>query len=118
MVIWSTYMTYNNVIKGGEILFIVPMSSLPALSMQQQQTKTQQQDSNIPFADVLSDAMKNAAETRKMSQEDSYKLAVGEADDLAAVMIGASKATIAMEFAVELTSRAVGAYNEIIRMQI
>lgn len=99
-------------------MFIVPISQMPSLSAEPLQQTQKIAGSKVPFADVLADAVQNMQETQAVAQADSYRLAMGEADDLHTIMINSAKATTAMEFTVELTTRAVSAYNEILRMQV
>ena len=42
---------------------------------------------------------------------------MGQTDDLHNIMINAEKAAIALELTVQVTSKAISAYNEIMRMQ-
>ncbi len=99
-------------------MFIVPISQITPVSVQSTEAVGKTEKAALPFADVLASAIETAKETRKIAQEDSYRLAMGEMDDLHTMMINSSKATAALEFTVELTSRAVSAYNEILRMQV
>ncbi|MEG1943334.1 MAG: flagellar hook-basal body complex protein FliE [Angelakisella sp.] len=99
-------------------MFIVPISQMPPIGASVDKPAQAPATSGVPFADILSGAIKNARETQAVTQEDAYKLAMGDMDDLHTMMINSSKATAAMEFTVELTGRAVNAYNEILRMQI
>ena len=73
---------------------------------------------SAPFADVLKNAVENLKETQIQSQQDNYDLAMGNTDNLAAIMINSAKADAAVTMTVQLTSRAVNAYKEIMQMQI
>lgn len=106
-------------------MFIVPLSHMTPLSSiteisQSQNTalSTGVAAANIPFADVLADAVNNARETQKVSNEDAYKLASGNIDSLEEIMINSSKASIALDTTIQLTTRAVNAYKEIMQMQV
>ena len=104
-------------------MFIVPISQMPTIEEIKKvsastETVIPTENNGLPFADMLKNAMNDAREAEKVAQEDTYKLAMGQTDDLHNVMINSAKATAAVEFAVEVTSRAVSAYNEILRMQI
>lgn len=74
--------------------------------------------SSVPFADLLSQAMKDVNTTQQDAAQDAYGLVMGESADLHTVMIRSAMETAAIETAVELTSRVVGAYKEIMQMQI
>lgn len=75
-------------------------------------------ESKIPFEDLLQQSIQNLEQAQQLSQEDSYALALGHADDLAAISIRSAKATAALELTVEAATRAVNAYKEILQMQI
>lgn len=101
-------------------MFIVPISALPSITPLGSIKPVQEPEktSGVPFADILADAYKAARETQAVSEQDAYDLSMGNMDDLHTMQINSSKAATAMEFTVELTTRAVSAYNEILRMQI
>jgi len=102
-------------------MFIVPMSQLPTISALNQ-AKTPigmvQNDVNVPFADIFKEAINNVKETQAQSESDAYNLALGKSDDLHTVMINSEKAATAIELTVQLTSKAVSAYKEIMQMQV
>lgn len=100
-------------------MFIIPISRItPAAMGNTQETAQQTANSGVPFSEILASAYKNAQETREIAQNGTQQLALGEVDDLHTMMINSTKATAAIEFTVELTSRAVSAYKEILQMQI
>lgn len=99
-------------------MFIVPISSLTPM-----QSLTKSQEVNAPvakngFAGFFQEALDNARETRAVADQDSIDLALGKTDNLAQVMINAAKASTATQMTVDLTSRAVSAYKEIMQMQV
>lgn len=103
-------------------MFIVPISRMPSVGSLEQLQAVQQPPetggSSVPFANLLSDAMDTVRETQAQSQQDAMNLALGQMDDLHTMQINSQKAAMAMEFTTELTTRAVNAYNEILRMQV
>ena len=70
------------------------------------------------FSDILKDAIANVEQTQAVSQQDAYDLAMGKTDDLHTVQINALKASAAVEMAAGITSRALGAYKEIMQTQL
>jgi len=66
--------------------------------------------------------MREAMDTLQQAQEaaaaDSYNLAMGDVESLHGMMINSVMEATAVETAVQLTSRAVSAYKEIMQMQI
>ena len=74
--------------------------------------------SHVPFSDLLGQAMKDVGTTQAASANDAYDLVMGNESDLHSIMIRSAMETTAVETAVELTSRVVSAYKEIMQMQI
>jgi len=106
---------------GGIVMFIVPISQMPSIEPIQKSAAQVTQPENgagMPFKQIFEEAINNLRETQAQSNEDAYRLAMGQADDLHTVVINSEKAATALELTVQLTSRAVSAYNEIMRMQI
>ncbi|RPF48385.1 flagellar hook-basal body complex protein FliE [Hydrogenoanaerobacterium saccharovorans] len=102
-------------------MFIVPISQMPSIEPIQKSAAQVTQPENgagMPFKQIFEEAINNLRETQAQSNEDAYRLAMGQADDLHTVVINSEKAATALELTVQLTSRAVSAYNEIMRMQI
>lgn len=81
--------------------------------------ENQDQDSSaIPFADVLKDAVANYADVSQTASAGTQALALGDVDNLAQLQIDSMKASAALSTTVQLTSRVVGAYKEIMQMQV
>lgn len=107
-------------------MFIVPINRM--LPIQTNKIETNKNDNsdnttnsginNSFFSDIFKTAVQNAVETQKVVDEDAIKLAQGEIDNLSDMMINNEKAAMALEFTVQLTNKAMNAYNEIMRMQI
>lgn len=98
---------------------IVPVSQTAPLFEKQGAASTETQSfAGLPFADILQESMEQMWETQRVSNQDAYNLAMGNTDDIASVMIHSAQATAAMELTVQLASRAVNAYKEILQMQI
>lgn len=100
-------------------MFIVPLSSLPSMSpMSPMDSISTPQQGNSSFAQVFEQALDNALATKEVSDQDAIKVALGQTDNLSQVMINSAKASTAMQMTVELTSRAVSSYKEIMQMQV
>ncbi|MFZ2539027.1 MAG: flagellar hook-basal body complex protein FliE [Oscillospiraceae bacterium] len=97
-------------------MFIVPLSSLQQMTKLETTSAIPQGKSS--FSQIFEEVLKNAKETQAISNEDSVKLALGQVDNLSEVMINSAKASTAMQMTVELTSRAVSSYKEIMQMQV
>lgn len=105
------------------IVPITPMMTSPIQSPEQSKITTAGSlptttKSSLPFADIFQQAISNVKELNEIANQDAYDLAMGNADDLHTIMINSAKAATALELTVQLTSKAVSAYNEIMKMQI
>ncbi len=103
-------------------MYIVPLSSLPSIEGAgaggTQTSGAVQSGGGVPFADVMKSAMENLTQTQQVAAQDSYDLAMGDVSDLHSMMIHAAQETTAIETVVQLTSRAVSSYKEIMQMQV
>ncbi len=73
---------------------------------------------HVPFQSVLDDAISQVIEAEAVSAADNIRLATGNVDDLAQIQINSQKATALLQTTVQLTSRVISAYKEIIQMQV
>jgi flagellar hook-basal body complex protein FliE len=104
-------------------MYIVPISQMPSVSSlgvvtPKNENSSQPVGTELPFSEVIRDTYRNLSEQQEAASQDAFRLAFGQADDLHNIMISAEKASIALELTVQLTSKALNAYNEIMRMQI
>ena len=74
--------------------------------------------SGSSFAGIFSEALQNLEQVTATSDQDSINLALGDVDDLAQVQINAMKAQTMLQTTVQLTTRIVNAYKEIMQMQV
>ena len=102
--------------------FIVPLSNLPTITPIADAKKNDAAQaaagSQLPFASVLQKAVSDLAASSEVSQEGMYDLAMSNNDDLHTGAIQALKTSTAVSFTAGLTSAAIRAYNELMRMQI
>ena len=75
-------------------------------------------DSSTSFLSIFKDAVSEYASLQKTADADSTALALGETDNLAQIQIDSLKAEAALQTTVQLTSRAVNAYKEIMQTSI
>lgn len=105
--------------------FIQPISSIQPLQpleplklMTQESDKSGSVISRLPFVNYLQDAVSNLQAAESVSKKDAYDLAMGNTDDLSGIMINSAKYATALEYTVQLSSRIVSAYKEIMQMQV
>lgn len=99
-------------------MYIVPITPMKMVLGEQPEMQQRSAATNVPFADILKDSINNLQELQAVSQQDAYDLAMGNAADIETIMINSAKATAAMELTVQVATRAVNAYKEILQMQI
>ena len=99
--------------------FLTPIEPIqPMEKMVLGATSTPAEKAGTGFGELLSNAVQELESAQKQSDADSMKLAIGDVDDLAQVQIDAMKTSTMVQTAVQLTTRAVNAYKEIMQMQI
>lgn len=101
-------------------MIIVPIAPMERMQFAQpeQISAAGAQGTTIPFANVLKDAMSNLNEVQATATEDSFRLAVGDVNDIAQMQTNSMKLNAVMETTVQLTTRTVNAYKEIMQMQV
>lgn len=95
--------------------FIKPIERLEGFSKTEKTDKT---ENSTSFAQTLQDKIQEVRDLEDESNQLSYDLAMGKTDDLTSVMVQATKAQTAVELTVQVTTRAVNAYKEIMQMNI
>lgn len=97
--------------------FITPMKIQTSIVSNENTQVNASKKVGIPFGDVLGAAIQNTKDLQAIAQEDTKRLLAGEVDDLHTIMLNGEKASAALELTTQVTSRVVGAYNEIMKMQ-
>ena len=83
-----------------------------------QDEKVNTSTGNIPFQSILTEAINQTNQATAVTQQDGVDLLLGNVDNLAQVQINSLKASTMLQTTVQLTSRVVNAYKEIMQMQI
>lgn len=97
---------------------IIPMEKIKGLSAPGTTGGGAENSSATSFQTVLGDYLREADRLMQTAEQDEARLVLGQADDLAQIQINALKAEAALQTAVQITSRAVNAYKEIMQMQV
>lgn len=97
---------------------IIPMEKIKGLSAPGTTGGGAANSSATSFQTVLGDYLREADRLMQTAEQDEARLVLGQADDLAQIQINALKAEAALQTAVQITSRAVNAYKEIMQMQV
>lgn len=75
-------------------------------------------EGSVSFKDLIMDALKNVNSLEQESDKMTEDFIAGRTDDIHSVMIAAEKASISLQFMVEVRNKIVDAYQEIMRMQV
>lgn len=81
-------------------------------------TSTPAAKETASFLDIYTSAIENVKTTDAEKNQMEYLLATGQLDNPAQLTIAATKAQFAVDLLVELRSKSLDVYNEIIKMQI
>lgn len=98
----------------SEIKPIEPIHPLVSLSSSSDSVT----DKKSSFQTLLNQSVDQLEHLESVSKSDSTKLATGDTDHLAQMQINMLKAEVAMQTTVQVTSRVVNAYKEIMQMQV
>jgi len=99
-------------------MFIVPITPMAPMDFSQSGTTQKAASKGSPFQYVLDNAVTALNESQRASSRDSYRLAYGDVDNLAEVMINTLKAETMIQTTVQITTRVVAAYKEIMNIQV
>ena len=75
-------------------------------------------ESSAPFLNILKDAISDYSTKQDAVDSEKAAWALGGSDDLAQIQIDSLEAETALQTTVQLTSRAVNAYKEIMQMSV
>lgn len=70
------------------------------------------------FGETLKDAIEEVNQLQKVSDKKMQDLATGKTDNIPDVMIAAEKADIALKLLVQVRSKIIDAYHEVMKMQV
>lgn len=70
------------------------------------------------FADVFQSAIDNVRETEAAKNDAEYRLATGQIDNPAEVTFVSSQWTMSLDLLIQMRSRALDAYNELMRISL
>jgi flagellar hook-basal body complex protein FliE len=92
------------------------------LSLEPTLKRTEQPDpaqtSGETFAQMLDRALEQVHQDLATADEMAVKLATGEIDDIAQVMIASERANLSLGLTIQVRNKVIEAYQEIMRMQI
>lgn len=100
-------------------MYIVPITPMEKMDFSKvEKTTTAAEATESGFANILDNAIEEFKKADVMSDVDGNALSLGNADDLAQIQINMLKAETMLQTTVQITSRAVNAYKEIMSIQV
>lgn len=104
-------------------MFITPMSKISGI---EDISKLGQLGANAQntitgpakFQDIFKDAIQSVKDTDQAYKEGQYLMATGQIDDTHTVPIYAAKAQLSVDLLVQLRTKALEAYNELLRTNL
>ncbi|MHB8170482.1 MAG: flagellar hook-basal body complex protein FliE [Thermincolia bacterium] len=81
-------------------------------------TNSSQVEGEVDFGEMLKKAINDVNTLQQQSREAKVKLVTGDVEDIHSVMIAGAKASVAMQFTLQVRNKVIESYQEIMRMQI
>lgn len=102
-----------------EQMFITPMNPLGSITdIGTEKKLSLNQDGKSAFQDIFREAVQNVKTTENDLASKEYLLSTGQIDDPHTVTAAAAKAQLSVELLTSLRTKALEAYNEMIRIGI
>ena len=99
-------------------MYIVPLTELPSIVTPVKPIAAENSKPSATFGDILKSKIQNVKDLESRSLQSAYDISVGNSNDIEGAMLDATKASTAIEMTVQLTTRVVNAYKEILSMQV
>ena len=101
---------------------VMDLTNLPelkkALNSQHREPVGQRSGEQNAFSDILKEAFSKANDLQIEADDLMEKMATGEVESIHQVMVGVTKAEIALQFVLELRNKLTEMYKEIMRMPV
>lgn len=102
---------------------IIPINTISSLDeigkvSQSVLGNTKTDEGGMSFQSIFKDAINDVKETNATLENEAYRLATGQTDNLHDITIASTEASLSVELFVQLRNKALEAYNEIMRMGI
>lgn len=84
----------------------------------EKQAAGQSGQSGVSFSSILKDTIDQSESLNTQSNQDLLNLLSGNTDDLSGLMVDSQKAEVAISLTAAIRNKAMGAYKEIMEMQV
>jgi len=75
-------------------------------------------EGGLGFGDYFKDLVRNVEDTEAVTKMDAYNLSIGNMDDTHTMLINAAKAEVALQTMIQLRTKVLDAYSEIMRISL
>ncbi len=102
-------------------MYIVPLSGLSPIEtdfIKPVKATVEKNEDTVSFGDVLKSKIQDVRDLESQSLQSAYEISTGLSNDIEGAMLDSAKASTAIQMTVQLTTRAVNAYKEILNMQV
>ncbi|MCL2166080.1 MAG: flagellar hook-basal body complex protein FliE [Clostridiales bacterium] len=99
-------------------MFIIPIEPMKPMTLSESGKTLYNEQNTNTFQNVLDNAINSLNETNATSRNDAYQLAFGNVDNIGEITINTLKAEAMIQTTVQITSRVLNAYKEIMNIQI
>lgn len=101
---------------------ITPIKAINSIDELQNLKKTSLSSSSsqaeIPFKSIFESAVNNVKQTQSGYDNEVYKMATGQSDNLHDITIASSKASLSVDLLVQMRNKILDAYDEVMRMSL
>jgi flagellar hook-basal body complex protein FliE len=97
---------------------IAGVSNLVPSSVGLNSIDDQSSQPEVSFGDYLQSALTKVSDLEKQSNQLKTDFAAGKTDNITDVLIASEKATVALQYTMQIRNKILDAYSEIMRMQI
>ena len=97
---------------------IEPLAMAPVSVAGSKTSASNAPEESSSFADFLGKALGEVNQLQLDSKDATMKLATGQVEDVAEVMIASEKAAIALQMTMQVRNKVVEAYQEVMRMPV
>jgi len=94
------------------------LNAMLSLGSATQGTARDEAPSGSSFGDVLAEAIRKVEQEQQTANDMAVKLAAGEVEDIAQVMIASERASLSLNLAVQVRNKVIEAYQEIMRVSL
>ena len=101
---------------------ITPITKISSLDELQELNQTSSSSSSsqtqVPFKSLFETAVNNVKETQSDYDNQVYKMATGQSDNLHDITIASSKASLSVDLLVQMRNKVQNAYDEVMRISL